>query len=91
MLLDAPKSVNQHAIENFGLWTGIICCVHAVQIVDPFNETALEVFARISALRDELDGPPVRPHSPAACLQQRCPVPAEACAWGCVQKLITDH
>ena len=30
-----------------------------MQIVDPFNETALEVFARISALRDELDGPPV--------------------------------
>lgn len=30
-----------------------------LQIVDPFNETALEVFARISALRDRLDGPPV--------------------------------
>ena len=30
-----------------------------MQIVDPFNETALEVFVRISALRDELDGPPV--------------------------------
>ena len=29
-------------------------------IVHPFNETAMEVFARISALRDRLDGPPVR-------------------------------
>lgn len=27
--------------------------------VYPFNETVLETFARISALRDQLDGPPI--------------------------------
>ena len=32
-------------------------------IIRPFGETALQVFARISALRDSLDGPQVRPDS----------------------------
>ena len=27
------------------------------EIVEPFGETALKVFARVSALRDRLDGP----------------------------------
>ena len=30
-------------------------------IIKPFGETALQVFARISALRDSLDGPQVGP------------------------------
>ncbi len=32
-------------------------------IIQPFGETALQVFARVSALRDSLDGPqvPARP------------------------------
>jgi hypothetical protein len=29
------------------------------EIVQPFNETAQQVFARVSALRDRLDGPQV--------------------------------
>ena len=42
------------------------------QIVPPFNETVLQVFARVSAYRDSLDGPqvptpPRRQHAPAAC------------------------
>jgi len=36
------------------------------QIVPPFNETVLQVFARVSAFRDSLDGPQVPPPSPAA-------------------------
>ncbi len=32
------------------------------QIVAPFNETVLQVFARVSAFRDSLDGPQVHPH-----------------------------
>ena len=31
--------------------------------VEPFGETVQQVFARISALRDSLDGPQVSPHS----------------------------
>jgi hypothetical protein len=27
------------------------------EIVEPFGETAIQVFARVSALRDRLDGP----------------------------------
>ena len=31
------------------------------KIIEPFGETAQQVFARISALRDSLDGPQVQP------------------------------
>ena len=30
--------------------------------VEPFGETVQQVYARISALRDRLDGPVVNPH-----------------------------
>ena len=30
--------------------------------VEPFGETVQQVYARISALRDRLDGPVVKPH-----------------------------
>jgi hypothetical protein len=33
------------------------------KIVEPFGETAQQVFARISAMRDSLDGPQVCVHS----------------------------
>ena len=33
------------------------------KIIEPFGETAQQVFARISALRDELDGPQVCCHA----------------------------
>jgi hypothetical protein len=56
--------------------------VHTMQIVDPFNETALEVFARISALRDELDGPPVGPPC-----SPHCPVVTIDCWTGSVAHL----
>ena len=35
-------------------------------IVQPFNETVQQVFARISALRDSLDGAPVSACLPCA-------------------------
>ena len=34
--------------------------------LQPFGETVEQVFARVSAIRDRFDGPPVRCHLPAA-------------------------
>jgi hypothetical protein len=47
----ATSATAQATIERFVLWT------LRDSIVQPFNETVVQVFARISALRDELDGP----------------------------------
>ena len=40
------------ALQRFLLWQ------LRETIIEPFNETAQQVFARISAARDFLDGPP---------------------------------
>ena len=37
--------------------TGMAESFSSLQIVEPFGETVAQVFARISALRDSLDGP----------------------------------
>ena len=48
------------AAQRFLLWE------RRNNTVMPFNETVQQVFARISALRDSLDGPQVR-HARATC------------------------
>ena len=45
------------AVQRMLLWN------IRTQIVAPFNETVLQVFARISSYRDSLDGPQVPRHS----------------------------
>jgi hypothetical protein len=47
----ATSATAQATVERFLLWQ----LRH--EIVEPFNETAQQVFARVSALRDSLDGP----------------------------------
>ncbi len=44
-------------VQRFLLWE------RRNNTVQPFNETVQQVFARISALRDSLDGPQVKPPS----------------------------
>ncbi len=48
------------------------------QIVPPFNETVLQVVARVSAFRDSLDGPQVPLHSAG----RACCMPPVPCASG---------
>ena len=43
-------------VQRFLLWE------RRNNTVMPFNETVQQVFARVSALRDSLDGPQVHPH-----------------------------
>lgn len=50
----ATSATAQATVERFVLWT------LRDTIVAPFNETVTQVFARLSALRDELDGPAVQ-------------------------------
>lgn len=49
----ATSATGFSAVERFMLWQ------RRYEIVEPFGESVQEVFARISALRDYLDGPPI--------------------------------
>ena len=54
-LQDAPPSGVCGAVQRFLLYQ------LRNAIIQPFGETAQQVFARISSLRDSLDGPQVGP------------------------------